>query len=783
MSTASTFCTSDNGILEVTATGGTAPLMYSIDGGATFQAFNTFSGLSPDGYTVIVRDAGGCQVSESAVVNAMAPTINVSSVVTPSTSCVTNNGTVTVTASGGAAPLTYSIPGVATSQSSNVFNGLAEGTFTIIVTDDGGCTVAESISIGGPSNMNVVLIEEAQTNCNFPNGGITIAVTGGVAPYTYSINGGNSFVTSNFFVDLQGGNYIVNIRDAVGCETTATATVDFPSCFGAVGDFVFVDANGDGIQDPGEIGVGGVRVELFNSNDVLVSITLTDSNGRYLFDEVLEGDYYVRFVNPEGFQATEANRSNNTGTDSNVDDSNGPGTTAIFNVVSGQTDLTIDYGIYQCIPIGQRLWYDFNENDLFDENENGINGVKVELFRRENGSSSLHNFTFTGADPNSPSDDGYYKFCAPPGTYYLRFNTPVGRFVRAVPNVGFNDNIDSDITDRFGPGTTDEFVVESGQDVCNIDGAYYLEGTVSDFIWFDNNLNGLRDDNEEGLENIQVLAMNMDGEVVSQSVSDSDGNYRLGFLPKGQYFLEVQLDDQYMVTIPNEGSDDNMDSDIDGSNGPNTSPTFQVLPGENVENVSIGVVLNSLPVEWLDIRGEARDDHNFIEWDIASEVNVSHYELQYSHDNTINFETVGEVESEETNFQGFLSYNLSHTDYNSGLNYYRVKQLDLDGRFSYSDIVVINNEKARGSSITIYPNPTSGLLNVDLNILAPSEIVKMNLYDNLGRLIVKNVIYDEGELSGLKKYTLDTDEYLSGIYTLEIQLDNEVYLQKIVVNK
>ena len=196
-----------------------------------------------------------------------------------------------------------------------------------------------------------------------------------------------------------------------------------------LGNFVFEDLDGDGIQDPNEPGLENVKVFLHDDNGNIVGIQFTDFNGNYLFEDLSPGHYYVRFETPEGFEVTTANSGNNDNTDSDIDNSNGPGTTANSWVDPGELDLSFDAGFHMCIPIGDYLWLDWNSNGFQDGTENGINGVRVNLYRVENGASFLHDFATTGPRPNSPSDDGYFKFCAPPGQYYLEFILNTNNFV------------------------------------------------------------------------------------------------------------------------------------------------------------------------------------------------------------------------------------------------------------------------------------------------------------------------------------------------------------------
>lgn len=109
-------------------------------------------------------------------------------------------------------------------------------------------------------------------------------------------------------------------------------TVCGPSCSegndetASVGDFVFLDDNRNGIQDPGEAGVPGVPVRLYSFEGNLIAQTTTDGDGLYLFDNLVAGDYYVEFSRPGGYAFT-------------VMDSGGAEVDSDAHVVTGRTDV------------------------------------------------------------------------------------------------------------------------------------------------------------------------------------------------------------------------------------------------------------------------------------------------------------------------------------------------------------------------------------------------------------------------------------------------------------
>lgn len=144
---------SPNGSITITATGGTAPYQYSINGGTSFQPSNVFNGLAGGTYNVVVRDAGQCTSSPQVVTLTLVNTMTIS-VAKTDANCTTG-GTITITANGGGnPPYQYSINGGTTYQSSNVFTGVAAGTYNVIARNVGNaCTASQSVTIAFVNNL------------------------------------------------------------------------------------------------------------------------------------------------------------------------------------------------------------------------------------------------------------------------------------------------------------------------------------------------------------------------------------------------------------------------------------------------------------------------------------------------------------------------------------------------------------------------------------------------------------------------------------------------------
>ncbi|HLO55671.1 MAG TPA: SdrD B-like domain-containing protein, partial [Saprospiraceae bacterium] len=357
----------------------------------------------------------------------------------------------------------------------------------------------------------------------------------------------------------------------------------------AIGDFVWHDLNGDGIQSAGEPGIPGVQVNLYKGDGSFVGTTFTNANGEYLFDFLYPGNYYLEFIDPAGYDKTFANTGNNDAKDSDIDGSNGPGTTKTTYLAPGERDMTWDAGYYICIPVGDLVWYDINKNDVWDTNENGINGLVVNLWRNQGGTWILWETKYTGFKPGTPSDDGYFKFCAPPGQYYVQVVMPPLGLVRARPNIGNNEENDSDITNENGQGTTATFTVLSGQEKCDLGAGYYPMAVAGNLVWRDDNQDGVQNANEPKVSGVVVQAFNAQTNTkVAEATTDEEGKYTLDYLERGDIYVKFQVPAGYSATAARAAAD-NVDSDVDHSYGPNTTRMFAMSSGLVNENIDLGI--------------------------------------------------------------------------------------------------------------------------------------------------------------------------------------------------
>ncbi len=298
ISTASS-CTANTGTITATGTGGTAPLEYSIDG-ITYQPGNIFTGLAQGIYIVYVRDANGCiKTTTVTVANASGLALSVATI---SASCG-NNGTITATATGGVAPLQYSINGTVY-QASNIFNGLAPGTYTVYVRDANNCIITKQAVVGVTNALNLTAIVSLQATCASNNGAITATGSGGNAPLQYSING-TVYQTSGVFINLAPGTYTVYVRDATGCIATQQVTITTSGAGPGISTFT-ADVTGAYPCNGGGGRIDGFRV---NGNNC-ATCTYSLNFGPYLtaadpfWDNIAPGTYAITAIDANGCTMT-----------------------------------------------------------------------------------------------------------------------------------------------------------------------------------------------------------------------------------------------------------------------------------------------------------------------------------------------------------------------------------------------------------------------------------------------------------------------------------------------
>jgi gliding motility-associated-like protein len=222
-------CNGGTTTITVSASGGSPPLQYSLNG-SPYQAGNTFTNKTPGSYTITVRDANACTTTKPLIVAAAPPAMNVSASAAPIV-CFGGKTTIIVTASGGTPTFEYSLDGI-TFQPGNTFANIAPGSYTITVRDANGCTKTTTVVIGPTPPALLAAAMAPFILCSGGTTTITATASGGTpfggGKYEFSINSITFTQSSNPFTygGMAAGTYTITVRDSKGCLATTPITIN-----------------------------------------------------------------------------------------------------------------------------------------------------------------------------------------------------------------------------------------------------------------------------------------------------------------------------------------------------------------------------------------------------------------------------------------------------------------------------------------------------------------------------------------------------------------------------
>lgn len=280
-------CNNNLGSVDISVTGGTAPITYLWSNGATTQ---DISNLNWGNYTVTVSDANGCQAITQAVVNMSPGSLAIIQPIVTDESCSAGNGSINISVSGQANPVTYLWSTGATTQD---ISSLSAGNYSVSLSDANGCSTTGAYTI---SNTGTSLAISGATisdeYCGSGTGEITANVTGGSAPYSYAwSNGGTTASISN----LSAGTYTLTVTEASGCQTVGSYVVTNNAGNLAVVGSVIDEVCGDGTGSIDITATGGNLPLTYDWNTGATSEDLANLSA---------GAYVMTVTDDYGCQAT-----------------------------------------------------------------------------------------------------------------------------------------------------------------------------------------------------------------------------------------------------------------------------------------------------------------------------------------------------------------------------------------------------------------------------------------------------------------------------------------------
>jgi hypothetical protein len=358
---------------------------------------------------------------------------------------------------------------------------------------------------------------------------------------------------------ITGSTANINLASAQDDRTWDAGLCPLPPV-GKLGDKVWKDMNCDGFQGDNEPGVAGVTVELYKCGITAVfKTTATDILGNYLFTDLPEGCYQVKFVLPSGYAFTVKDLYNNLldAFDSDADPITG--LTTNINLAAAQDDRTWDAGLcpQELSKLGDKVWKDSNCNGIQDNGELGLQGVKVELYTC--GATTPIKSAFTDADGN------YLFIDLVPGCYFVKVILPTGYNNFAPQNQGADDTKDSDVNNS---GVTANINLAPGQDDRTWDAGLCPNlAELGNYVWYDVDVDGIQDGNELGIPNVKVELYDCTGSLKGSTFTNSSGLYLFSNLNAGDYKVKFYTPSGYFPTLKDKGANDAVDSDADSATG------------------------------------------------------------------------------------------------------------------------------------------------------------------------------------------------------------------------
>ena len=235
-----------------------------------------------------------------------------------------------------------------------------------------------------------------------------------------------------------------------------------------------------------------------------------------------------------------------------------------------------------------------------------------------------------------------------------------------------------------------------------------------------------------------------------------------------QETLGIYIDGELITSAGNSGTPAWQQAPITSFTPTSSTVTLELKPelGSPVIDL-IYVGTHPLPVELLAFTAEPLGNKNaLLQWTTASEINNSHFDVERSYDGRT-FEGVGKVAG-NGNSQHHIEYSYTDASVSKVQNtvYYRLKQVDFDGAYEYSDIRVVRFDAVGNDmQLVAYPNPMNDELNVMLS-LPSGEKYQLQVTNPQGALVhQKNHVFSSG------LHTLDLSQWNSGVYIVEVISD------------
>lgn len=421
-------------------------------------------------------------------------------------------------------------------------------TETSVVTEPAATeTVRVTNNVEVPTTITQTQVKEVPTTVNQPT---TVITTVEKPAATTTINGNATTIVETSTKEIPT---TVQVPTTVTNTTTVRETIDEDDAV-IIGDKVFIDANGNGKQDPGEDeGVGGITITITNTETGNVVRTVTDKDGNWKAIGK-PGKYEVSF---------ETGRRVSSNPDL---------ITRTFEFKPGEKRDDIDLPVLPSGSVGDRVWNDEDGDGEQGENEKGLENVVVLVSREGEPTRSAV------TDENG---DWKIEGLNPNAEYEIRFIEPEGWEVTGKVPGSDESGLVSKVTVKPNEyNETYDLGLKKIDPDCDCEPEE--PGRIGDRVWVDENGDGKQDPGEKtGVPDVTVIVRDKDGNEVTRTVTDENGNWKVDVAP-GDYEVEYRPRDwkptdpsQVIRKITVEAGKEYLDLDLGvkpGEPAPSTPP-------------------------------------------------------------------------------------------------------------------------------------------------------------------------------------------------------------------
>ena len=499
---------------------------------------------------------------------------------------------------------------------------------------------------------------------------------------------------------------------------------------------IFHDNDEDEEMDNNESLYSNVKINLYNCNDQLVNSTVSNSEGYYQFADIEDGQYYVLLEEnslPAGKTVAPIWLSPS-------------GCSNIF----GGNNFILNFALLNYGSISGSVWEDMNGDGIMQGNEPSISNVTVYL-KEENGSV---------INQINPSSNGQFSFTKVyPEEFYLEFALN-NDYLTTIEGNGIAP-IDNEVANYNGSNTTNMKRLEQSAQIQDIGAGFFRMAEVSGTIWEDDNWNGIIDNNEDGIGGVTVKVYNEQLQLVQTRNTETDGTFSFNELYPNNYFFKI-IPPNGTAIIPQT----NHEYYFDQSNGPNTSPMFQIASGNRLTNLNAGLGLGTVALEDVRLSGETKEDHLLLNWSTESDSDLLEFELQKKNDE----DWITIYKSSDFHLTEYKDF-----ERNKQTSYYRLLLRNINGQDLTSNVVALDPFNL--DQQIWFQNPIQDKLYINLNNEFSTQL-KLKIYSNQTCIDQLNIY--GSDLNANNQISIDFDQYPAGMYILQYELGTLTGSKKLI---